>query len=109
MEQHDSLNPSLQINLNALPVDEWEELLAETGEHLFSRVIQRVWYTLDYTAQDKLLGLFEASTEDSESTEKQEAIFSFLAEHVPDFDRFVNEEAATLRRVYEEVHTEVAG
>ncbi len=100
---------SSKIDLDALAPEQRDAFLAELGESVLPGIMQRVWHTLDYSAQDSLMVLFEGSVADPTDEKKGEAVLAFLAERVPDFDRFVNEEMEALRREYEGVYAEVSG
>ncbi len=97
-----------KFGLDILPEDERDELLADVGEVVFRAVMRRVWDTLTPERQDELLARMEASNAEPENEKLREEMDAFLKENVPDLDRFVREEGASLLETQRSIYGEIA-
>lgn len=97
----------MRMDLEKLAPEVREELLVRVGWVIATRVMRRVWHTLDFRTQNELMTLLETSDSERGDDGMGDSVFAFLAHCVPDLDRYVREEATALRHMYEEVCAEV--
>lgn len=102
MPTDDQQNFLAELGLGDLEGAERDELLESIGEVLFQGVMLRVFEVLNEEEQDALSVLFDASNADPDNEEKRDELHQYIAEHVPQFDAFLGEEIALLKKAYEE-------
>jgi hypothetical protein len=96
-----------EFGLADLPEEERNELLAEIGEIVHRGVMQKAWNILDLAKQDALTELLEASNLDPDNDEKRDAVDQFMQAEVPDLERYIREEVATLKKAHEDLYGEL--
>lgn len=92
-----------ELGLDVLPPDEREDIVARIGEVIFEGVMLRTVQALDDTKKEALIALFDASSADPESEQKQTAIQTFIETNVPAFDQYLALEIEALKNAPQDV------
>jgi hypothetical protein len=88
--------------------EERTQLLLEVSEVVYRGVMRKVWNALDVTQQDALHALVEESNEEPDNVEKREAVTLYIKEHVPLYEKYLEEESQAFLRTQEEVYGELS-
>ncbi len=84
------------LGINALPVEQQKEAMEKLGAIVYQEVMLRVLDIMSEEDKDAFEKLIEVNPD-------PEAMFTFLAEKVPNIDQIVTEEAQALREESAEI------
>jgi hypothetical protein len=77
--------------------EEQNELLAEMGEVVYMGALQKAWESLETGLQTELTELLELCAKEPENEDRSTALDAFLEKHVPEWERFLENEMAILQ------------
>jgi len=88
------------LGINTLPVEQQKEAMERLGAIVYQEVMLRVLDIMSEEDKDLFEKLIEKNPD-------PEAMFTFLAEKVPNIDQIVNEEAQSLREESAEILSDI--
>jgi hypothetical protein len=95
------------FDLEGVPKEEREAFVEEFGDVIMKALFRKVWFTLTSTQREELDQLLEVSEAHPESEEKQQAVLTFIDEHVPNVEMLVQKEVEKIQQQYKEIRDEL--
>jgi len=89
-----------------LPQEEQNDFLEDVGELVMQKVLYKTWDKLTNGQKDELTALLEVGG-DEEGNDKQNAVFEYLDQNVPDIHEIVQKELFEIENTFCECRDEM--
>jgi hypothetical protein len=95
------------FDLKNVPQEEQDEFFQDFGDLIMKKVFQKACVELVGNKQQTFLDLLEASEASPDDADKQNAVFNFLDENVPNVGEYIAQEVAEMQSTFTECREEL--